>query len=78
MRPRPVHHPRHAQPEHGQTLDRDPPEPAEVVVADDPVTRRKGWSLLCNGVLLFEDTGELLPDGRVINPHRPLLTGARS
>jgi hypothetical protein len=31
-----------------------------------------GWSLLCNGVLLFEDTGELLPDGRVIAPHRPL------
>ncbi|MEU7161448.1 DUF5999 family protein [Streptomyces chrestomyceticus] len=25
---------------------------------------------LCNGVLLFEDTGELLPDGRVIAPHR--------
>ena len=20
-----------------------------------------GWSLLCNGVLVFEDTGELLP-----------------
>lgn len=35
----------------------------------------QGWSLLCNGVLLFEDTGELLPDGQVIAPHRP-LTGA--
>ncbi|MFD3328585.1 DUF5999 family protein [Streptomyces sp. NPDC058701] len=35
----------------------------------------QGWSLLCNGVLLFEDTGELLPDGRIIAPHRP-LTGA--
>jgi hypothetical protein len=32
----------------------------------------QGWSLLCNGVLLFEDTGELLPDGQVIAPHRPL------
>ncbi|MFJ2607322.1 DUF5999 family protein [Streptomyces sp. NPDC091279] len=32
----------------------------------------QGWSLLCNGVLLFEDTGELLPDGRVIGPHRPV------
>ncbi|CAM5647242.1 hypothetical protein SPURM210S_04586 [Streptomyces purpurascens] len=32
----------------------------------------QGWSLLCNGVVLFEDTGELLPDGRVIDPHRPL------
>jgi len=30
----------------------------------------QGWSLLCNGVILFEDTGELLPDGRVIAPHR--------
>ncbi|CAL9581396.1 hypothetical protein SUDANB6_05071 [Streptomyces sp. enrichment culture] len=35
----------------------------------------QGWSLLCNGVLLFEDTGELLPDGRVIAPHRPLGSG---
>jgi hypothetical protein len=32
----------------------------------------QGWSLLCNGVLLFEDTGELLPDGKIIDPHRPL------
>ena len=31
----------------------------------------QGWSLLCNGVLLFEDTGELLPNGDVIAPHRP-------
>ncbi len=31
----------------------------------------QGWSLLCNGVLLFEDTGELLPNGVVIAPHRP-------
>nr|WSZ94950.1 DUF5999 family protein [Streptomyces sp. NBC_00857] len=31
----------------------------------------QGWSLLCNGVLLFEDTGELLPDGKVIDPNRP-------
>jgi hypothetical protein len=37
----------------------------------------QGWCLLCNGVLAFEDTGELLPDGRIIAPHRP-LTGAAS
>jgi hypothetical protein len=30
----------------------------------------QGWSLLCNGVILFDDTGELLPDGRVVIPHR--------
>ncbi|MGZ2358475.1 DUF5999 family protein [Streptomyces sp. 372A] len=32
----------------------------------------QGWSLLCNGVLLFEDTGEILPDGQVIDPHRAM------
>ncbi|HEU4421668.1 MAG TPA: DUF5999 family protein [Pilimelia sp.] len=30
----------------------------------------QGWSLLCNGVIMFEDTGELLPDGTCIEPHR--------
>jgi hypothetical protein len=30
----------------------------------------QGWSLLCNGVVLFDDSGELLPDGRVIVPLR--------
>lgn len=30
-----------------------------------------GYVVLCNGVLLFEDTGELLPDGRIIAPCRP-------
>jgi hypothetical protein len=27
--------------------------------------------LLCNGIVIFEDTGELLPDGALIAPHRP-------
>lgn len=31
----------------------------------------QGWSLLCNGIVLFDDTGEVLPDGRTIAPHRP-------
>ena len=31
----------------------------------------QGWSLLCNGVVIFEDTGELLPGGGAIAPHRP-------
>ncbi len=30
----------------------------------------QGWNLLCNGVVCFDDTGELLPDGRPIAPHR--------
>ncbi|NBM17299.1 hypothetical protein GUY61_17050 [Streptomyces sp. GC420] len=46
---------------------------AARLVAHHP---EQGWSLLCNGVLLFEDTGELLPDGQVIGPRRPLGTGA--
>ncbi len=44
---------------------------AARLVAHHP---EQGWSLLCNGVLLFEDTGELLPDGQIIAPHRPLAT----
>ncbi|MGD1220570.1 DUF5999 family protein [Streptomyces krungchingensis] len=41
---------------------------AAVVVSAHP---DQGWSRLCNGVLLFEDTGELLPDGEIIAPrHR--------
>ncbi|MFI5825270.1 DUF5999 family protein [Streptomyces rishiriensis] len=44
---------------------------AAVVVAAYP---EQGWSLLCNGVLLFEDTGEILPNGKIVAPHR--LTSA--
>ncbi|MCG5218744.1 DUF5999 family protein [Streptosporangium soli] len=33
----------------------------------------QGWSLLCNGIVLFEDTGGLLPDGRSIPPHGPAV-----
>lgn len=43
---------------------------AARVVAVHP---EQGWSLLCNGVVLFEDTGELLPDGKTIAPHRPAV-----
>ena len=48
-----------------------PDRDAAHTVAAHP---EQGWSLLCNGVLLFEDTGELLPDGQIIAPHRPLGT----
>ena len=30
-----------------------------------------GWSLLCNGVIVFDDRGEILPGGRGIPPHWP-------
>ena len=41
---------------------------AARVVASRP---EQGWSLLCNGVVLFDDTGALLPGGQSIAPHRP-------
>ena len=44
-------------------LDRE----AAHTVAAHP---EQGWSLLCNGVIVFEDTGEILPDGTMIAPHR--------
>lgn len=44
--------------------DRD----AARVVASHP---EQGWSLLCNGVVVFEDLGELLPDGTARACARP-------
>jgi hypothetical protein len=35
----------------------------------------QGWSLLCNGVIAFDDLGALLPEGRVLLPAR---TAARA
>jgi hypothetical protein len=32
----------------------------------------QGWSLLCNGVIVFDDMGEILPGGCVVAPHRPI------
>ncbi|MQY09465.1 DUF5999 family protein [Actinomadura macrotermitis] len=48
----------------------DPDHDAARTVAVHP---EQGWSLLCNGVVLFEDTGELLPDGKAVPPHRPAV-----
>lgn len=28
----------------------------------------QGWSLLCNGVVLFDDAGALLPGGQQVGP----------
>ena len=44
--------------------DRD----AARTVASHP---EQGWSLLCNGVIVFDDMGEILPDDRAIPPHSP-------
>ncbi len=50
--------------------DRD----AARVVSSHP---EQGWSLLCNGVVSFDDTGDLLPDGQVIPPQRCSATYGR-
>ena len=44
-----------------------PHRDAARVVAFHP---EQGWSLLCNGVIVFDDMGEILPDGRVVSPRR--------
>ncbi|MFG1664545.1 DUF5999 family protein [Streptomyces sp. Y7] len=36
----------------------------------------QGWSLLCNGTIVFDDTGELFPDGRMAGPRRGVGTPA--
>ncbi|MFE0102379.1 DUF5999 family protein [Streptomyces sp. NPDC059009] len=38
---------------------------AAAIVAAHP---EQGWYLLCNGTIVFDDSGELLPDGRVVPP----------
>jgi hypothetical protein len=61
---RPAHRCTHAPacPE-AAAADRD----AAHVLVSHP---EQGWSLLCNGVVLFEDTGELLPDGQSVQARR--------
>jgi len=54
-----------------RALDR---EAARTVVSHP----EQGWSLLCNGIVVFEDTGELLPGGDTIAPHRPTDVSANS
>ena len=46
---------------------------AARVVASHP---EQGWSLLCNGVVIFEDLGELLPDGKVVGARGPSYCAA--
>ncbi|WP_250562189.1 DUF5999 family protein [Sphaerisporangium fuscum] len=47
-----------------------PDREAACLIAFHP---EQGWGLLCNGVVIFEDNGELLPDGRSVPPrmYRP-------
>ena len=41
-----------------------------AVVSSHP---EQGWNLLCNGVVLFDDDGELLPDGSAVPDHHVWL-----
>ena len=41
----------------------DPDREAARTIISHP---EQGWSPLCNGIVVFEDTGELLPDGDTI------------
>ncbi|MFI8966953.1 DUF5999 family protein [Streptomyces sp. NPDC053493] len=50
------------------TADSPDREAAHVLAAHP----EQGWSLLCNAVVVFEDTGELLPGGQIIAPRRPV------
>jgi hypothetical protein len=49
-----------------------PDHQAAVIVSAHP---EQGWNLLCNGTIVFDDTGELLPDGRIVSPLRATLVG---
>ncbi|GGV69213.1 hypothetical protein GCM10010277_79230 [Streptomyces longisporoflavus] len=48
-----------------------PDRDAAIPLARDDVT---GWTRLCNGVIRFDDTGDLLPDNSIVAPCRPLAT----
>ncbi|HEX6449728.1 MAG TPA: DUF5999 family protein [Trebonia sp.] len=54
---------------------RAPDHIAARIVADQP---GQGWSLLCNGVILFDDGGELLPDGCVVIAHGAAPSACRA
>lgn len=52
----------------GCPQSRAPDHLAARIVAGHP---EQGWSMLCNGVIVFDDGGALLPDGRAVAPVRP-------
>jgi len=47
-----------------------PDHDAARIVSSHP---EQGWSLLCNGVVVFDDTGEILPNRQIVAPHRPTV-----
>ena len=55
-----------------QHQPRCPQSPAADLLAARIVAAHPGqaWRMLCNGVIMFDDGGELLPDGRAVEPDR--------
>ncbi|WP_244415086.1 DUF5999 family protein [Streptomyces hygroscopicus] len=37
----------------------------------------QGWTLLCNGLVIFDDTGQLRPDLKALPPGRVATTNVR-
>lgn len=48
---------------------------AAVVTASCP---QDGYTIRCNGVIMFEDTGGILPNGELIAPHRAMADAGAS
>ncbi len=68
-------HPASSPRSSGRTCEHTPTCPVASAVDHDAARTvcrhpEQGWVLLCNGVVVFDDTGELLPDGRCVAPHR--------
>lgn len=59
----------------GACSHRPPCPPATASNHDEAVViashHEQGFVLLCNHVIVFDDTGEILPDGRTVAAHRP-------
>ncbi|TYP89169.1 DUF5999 family protein [Blastococcus xanthinilyticus] len=51
----------------------DPASDARDLAAVVRSRPEQGWRLLCNGVVLFDDDGGLLPDGRAFADHHVWL-----
>ncbi|MET8828528.1 DUF5999 family protein [Streptomyces sp. NPDC004610] len=54
------------------------PAPTTVTAAPHLVSAHpeQGWNLLCDGTIVFDDSGELLPDGSAVAPLRGRVAAA--
>ncbi|HEY1700472.1 MAG TPA: DUF5999 family protein [Trebonia sp.] len=51
---------------------RAPDHLAARIIAGHP---EQGWSMLCNGVIVFDDGGKLFPDSNTISSGQPAPAG---